>query len=264
MIKSYQQAQALFSKARKPEAGKPLEARNWRLYKEGDSYTVRVAGYPVALVQPDNTLKLVLPDDTSYSQVVTFKFHEALPFILRRRSADNYRIHPVLEGWEGRMTPTACAYTSWDEFNTKGYRLYDGLTFDLSTRTPLDYKEPKTVTDAARNLDWLRKSKALKLRLKTMAKLGVFDTIWDEFTGTSRWEASSIVPILHYEHAELRLFIDALNGESLDAFTRRVGESIYSDNFKKPSIDDQVRYIDNLFTRNSLTLRKALGVVTRN
>lgn len=264
MIKSYQQAQALFSKARKPEAGKPLEARNWRLYKEGDSYTVRVAGYPVALVQPDNTLKLVLPDDTSYSQAVTFKFHEALPFVLARRSDKNYRIHPVLDGWEGRHSLAACGYTGWSQFKTDGYRLYEGLTFDLSTRKPVDYKEPKMVTDAARNLDWLRKSKALKLRLKTMAKLGAFDTIWDEFTSVSRWEASSIVPILHHEHAELRLFLDALEGEKLTAFTRRVGESIYSDHFNKPDVNTQLRYIDSLFTRNSLTLRKALGVVTRN
>jgi hypothetical protein len=262
MIKSYQAAQLIFSKARKPESGKPLEQKPWRLYKEGDIYVVKVAGYPVAWVQPDNTLRFVLPNDTSFSQLVVFKLHEVLPFVMKRRSDKHYRVHPVLHGWEGGNTLGACGYISWDQFNSQGYRLYDGLTFDLSNRTPIDYREPQRVVDRSRNVEWLRKSKALKLQLRTMAKLGAFETIYEEFTNTSRWETSSILPILPHEHAELALFIDALDGKNMPAFIRRVGESIYSDSFSKPDVAYQLRYIDDLFTRNSLTLRKTLGVVT--
>jgi hypothetical protein len=264
MIKSYRHAEDLFAKARKPEAGKPLEARNWRLHREDADYILKVTGYPVARVRPDNTLRLILPDDTSFPQIVTFKFHEALPFILRRRSNHNYRIHPALDGQEGRLSLVSCGYTEWGQFNTDGYRLYDGLTFDLSTRTAMDYKEPQLSTHVELNRWWLQKSKALKLHLKTMAKLGAFDAMWDQSTSMSRWEAASVIPILPHEHAELKLFIDALNGENMTAFALRVGESIYSDHFNKPSVDAQLGYIDSIFTRNSLTLRKALGVVTRN
>lgn len=264
MITSFRQAEALFAKARKPENGKPLEAKGWRLYKDGDGYTLKASDHAVARVQPDNTLKLVLPDDVPVPQAVTSKFYAVLPFILTRRSAGHHRIHPVLPEREGISGPGACGYANWKQLNTGGYRLYDGMTFDLRTRTPVGYREPQLITDPDRNKDWLRKSKALKLHLKTMVKLGAFDTMSSLFANANRWELCSMLSLAHHERDEIKLFVDALDGENLPAFFQRVGESICLHYGASTDTAAQLRHIDAVFSSNSLTLRKALGVVTRN
>lgn len=259
IITTYKQAENLFAKVRKPEAGKPIGPRGWRMFKDGDEFAIYCSGTMVARVLPNNTLRMVLPDGVNLPSSVSYKIWAVIPVMLHHRSARNYRLHPILVG--GKVnTPSGCGYTLWDDFRTKGYRLYDGLTIDLTTRTAVDYKEPQTITDPERNKEWLRKSKALKLHLKTIAKLGVFDAIWDESKGMERWEMDSIATA---SAEQVPMFLDALNGHGLAEFVQAVGYSIWRDHFAKPSIAEQIKYIDYIFTRNSFALRSALGVITQ-
>jgi hypothetical protein len=202
---------------------------------------------------------MVLPDGVSFPSTIVYKIWAVIPVVLHRRSTRNYRLHPILTGHEGGGY-SDCGYTNWDKLRTEGYRLHDGLTIDLTTRTAVDYKEPLIITNPDRNKEWLRKSKALKLHLKTIAKLGAFDAMWDEPVGLHRWEMDSIA-MARTEHVPM--FLDALNGHELTEFVRAVGHSIWRDHLRKPSTAEQIKYIDYIFTRNSFALRSALGVITQ-
>jgi hypothetical protein len=258
-ITSYKQAENLMAKARNISKGKPLGPRGWRIFKDGDEFAFYCGGTMVARMLPNNTLRMVLPDGVSFPSTIVYKIWAVIPVVLHRRSTRNYRLHPMLTGREGGGY-SDCGYTNWDKLRTEGYRLHDGLTIDLTTRTAVDYKEPLTITNPDRNKEWLRKSKALKLHLKTIAKLGGFDAIWDEMNGTSRWSLDSIATA---RTEQVPMFLDALNGHELAEFVRAVGVSICADHYLRPNVADQIKYINSIFTRNSFTLRSALGVITQ-
>lgn len=266
MITSYDQAVALFATARKPEAGKPLGPKDWRMYKHGDEFAIYYTRTMVARLLPGNLLRMVLPDDARYPQGISYKVWAVLPVVLHRRSQTSAKLHVILSGNEGYTKDAklvrACGYSTWHQFSTAGYKLYDGLTIDLTTRMAVGYREPTYITDADSNKDWLRKSKRLKLHLRTAAKLGGFDAHWQALDKATlrRWEYEDLRDVTD---ASKSLLLSALEGDRLSDLMQALTGSLARTHHQWPTVAEQIKHIDRIFANHSLALRKSLGVITR-
>jgi hypothetical protein len=244
---SYEAAKDLFAKARKPSAGKPLPAKGWRLFKDGDEYIAYHFATQVARFLPDNTLRLLVPA-TGVSQLVPHTIHNVLPVRYVRRSNAHYRVRPVVSG-------TSTEFISYD------YRLYDGLTIDLTAGLAPNYREPQIVTDPVARQDWLAKSKALKTYLKTIVKLGGFTARIEVLrdSGATRWD----FPIMSYRVSEdVAIIRAALNGDDMERVVQRVAEDMFRTFYKTPDTTEQMKLIDTIISKHSHALRTALGVIT--
>lgn len=259
---SYEATKAVFATARKPAAGKPLGSK-WRLFKDGDEFVLNVEGSQIARILPDNTLRFTT---SVASSSAVMGIHKVLPVMLHRRGKDHHRVHVRAPG----VHPTylsSYGLTTWRERRTKGHRLYEGLTVSLPDRKVVDYKEPTREVDVDARKEWLRKSMALKTYLKTIAKLGGFTTAYAQLTDRTkeqdvlRWEYGSLFSLTEGEE-DLATIISALNGGDTQLLVQRVGESMYRNFYHQPGTAEQLQHIDNIFTSNSLVLRKALGVIT--
>ena len=251
-INSYAQAEAKFAKARNKTNGKPLGVSGWRLFKDGDDYVVNCYHTQVARLMPNNHLRIVITSDRLPPSVTSYT-SSVLPIGIVRRTTAHYRVHPKRPG-SSRDYMTA---SNWDEFRTEGYRLYDGLTIDLTTRTAVGYKEPELVVDTEARKQWLRDLKRVKAYLKTVAKLGGFDARYDALkaSGISRWSVPNL------RHGDVAIALAALDGTGLDPLVIRLAELMFLLEYSKPTLQTQLSHIDNFFTYHSLALRKARGVV---
>ena len=259
---SYEATKAVFATARKPAAGKPLGSK-WRLFKDGDEFVLNVEGSQIARILPDNTLRFTTSVPSSSAVMGVYK---VLPVMFHRRSKDHYRVHVRRSGGNHTYL-SSYDLTSWKDRGTKGHRLYDGLTVSLPDRKVVDYKEPTREVDVDARKEWLRKSKALKTYLKTIAKLGGFVAAYDQLVAHTkeqdmfRWEYGSLFSLTEGEE-DLATIISALNGGDTRLLVQRVGESMYRNFYHQPSTTEQLQHIDSIFASNSLVLRKALGVIT--
>lgn len=251
-INSYAQAAAKFASARNKKNGKPLGVSGWRLFKDGDDYVVNCYHTQVARITPDNHLRLVL---TSVRLPLSVSSYTAsvLPVGIVRRTTGHYRVHPKRPGSHSDYMTAS----NWDEFRIAGYRLYDGLTIDLTTRLAVGYKEPELVVDTEARKQWLRDLKRVKSYLKTIAKLGGFDARYDALkaSGISRWEVNSL------RDGDIAIALAALDGTNVEPLVTRLAELMYLMEYGKPTLQTQLSHIDNFFTYHSIALRKARGVV---
>lgn len=246
---SYEATKDLFAKARKPSAGKPLSTKGWRLYKDGDEYIAYHFTTQVARFLPDNTLRLLVPA-TGIGYLVPHTIRNVLPMRYVRRSAAHYRVHPFVSG------------SSMEEHESipDGYRLYDGLTIDLTTGLAPNYREPEIVTDPVARRDWLAKSEALKTYLKTIVKLGGFTARVEALqnSGKIRWEFASMSYRVPEDVAILRA---ALDGDGMDRVVQRIGEDMFRTFYRTPNTTEQMKLIDTIISKHSHALRTALGVI---
>lgn len=260
-ITSYDVADEVFSKARRPEKGKPLGVTGYRMYKYNDgAFAFTYCNTVFALLQPDNTLRFVT--DRAPIGLVTGAA-KVLPVGVVRRSSGHYRVHIRRNGYP-RNSLKGYNLETFHEFETKGLRLYNGLTIDLTTREPVEYKEPQLVfAGADARKEWLRLLKATKQHLKTIAKVGGFTALYEKIKAEnpSAYTRYGFDSLGHTVIAvdDLNLTASAMKGEDLPLFVQRVGESLYRDHWQCPSVADQIKYIDKIFTNHSANLRKALG-----
>ena len=259
---SYEATKAVFDTARKPAAGKPLGSK-WRLFKDGDEFVLNVEGSQIARILPNNTLRFTTSVPSSSAVMGIYK---VLPVIFHRRSKDHYRVH-VRRSGSHHSYLSGYGLTTYQELRTEGHRLYDGLTVSLPDRKVVDYKEPVREVDVDARKEWLRKSKALKTYLKTIVKLGGFAAAYDQLDAHTkehdvfRWEYAHLFSLAEGDE-DLAIIISALNGGDTRLLVQRVGESMYRNFYYQPSTAEQLQHIDNIFTSNSLVLRKTLGVIT--
>lgn len=256
-ISSYQQAQAVMAKARKPEAGKPLGPVGWRMYKDGDEFAVNYKGTLVARILPNNTLRMVCNKEFAIRMPpgVGHAMHNVLPVALVNRSKGLYRLHVRLAGAPEQLAYSNYGAADWDEWNTGGYRLYDGLTIDLAARKAVGYVEPKQVIDTEARALWLVQLKTLKRYLKTVVKLGGFTARLEAMNGVSRWEVD------HFNQDDIPMTITALRGNITEEFLNRFATLMLRHHYRLPSVQEQTSFVDFFFNNHSVELRTALGVI---
>jgi hypothetical protein len=253
-LDSYAKAQDLFSKARNAAKGKPIGGR-WRLFQDGDEYPLYCQGQIFGRFLPNNTFRFCY-DPAAYMTPMVYTSHTHTPIKIVRRSKGHYRVH--VKDWGTETYSTA---TDYSEFTTGGWKLYDGMVLDLSTRLMVGYVEPKLVTNPEARAVWLRQLRATKRHLHTMAKLGAFTAMLEKITaeGGLRWD--NPVNLLRPISADLSAISAALDGEDMHAFNYLVARSMYYHLYHKTDVGAQREHIDAIFNTNSLELRRIRGVI---
>lgn len=240
IVNSYAEAHALFAKARKPEAGKPLGAHMWRMFKDGDEYVVNCYTTQVARILPNNTLRVCLSRNPSISVMQTVR--RVLPITFLRVGRGKYRVHTG----EGN------------------FALSDQLVIDLKSGLAVGYREPETVVDADARREWLRKSAALKRHLKVIAKLGVFTTKVDELRDGSRLRWSFPAWMSHKtRELDVEYYTAALSmdPEAVGQLVQRLAEAMYYGFWEPAPVSDQLIWLDGAHKSVSYDARFALGVI---
>lgn len=239
-ITSYEEAKALFAKARKPEAGKPLVSHGWRMFKDGDEYVVNCYTTQVARILPNNTLRVCLNKNPSISVVQTVR--RVLPIEFCRVGRGKYRVH-TREG---------------------SFVLSDQLVIDLGSGLAVGYREPKQVVNADARREWLQKSTALRRHLKVIAKLGVFSTKLEGLAKGRqlRW---SFPAWMSYKTRELDVVYYtaalSMDPEAVDQLVQRLAEAMYYGFWQPAPVSDQLIWLDGIHKSVSYDARFALSVI---
>lgn len=253
-LDSYAKVHNLFGKARNAVKGKPI-GNNWRLFQDGDEYALYCYGVMFGRFLPNNTFRFCY-DRTAYMPPAAYSAHKITPIMIVRRSKGHYRVH--IKDWGTEVFPTAKEY---NEFRTGGYKLYDGMVLDLSTRLMVRYMEPKLVVDDAARTKWLRQLRTLKRHLHTIAKLGGFTAMFEPIAASNepRWAVGP--NLLRPTSADLHTMSQALDGVDLPIFVEMVAKSMFINIYPRDDIPAQRHHIDAIFSTNSLELRRLRGVV---
>ena len=244
-LNSYDTVRDLFGKARDKAKGKPVGS-NWRVFQDGDEYTLYCHGTMFGRFLPDNTFRFCYTGQNQYMPPAVYTMHKIMPVAMVRRSKAHYRVH--VKDKDTGVYP-----------QTEGFKLYDGLVLDLTTRLMIRYTEPKLVVDAAARTKWLRQLRALKRHLHTIAKLGGFTAMIEPMKHMARWEAG--VNFLRCTSTGLHIISQALDGVDMPVFVEMVAKSMYANIYDRDDIPAQRAHIDDIFNTNSLELRRLRGVV---
>lgn len=250
---SYQQTTEFFAKARNKEAGRPIGPSGWRLYKDNDVFRITIHASDVAYIMPNDTLVMRMDDPPAGVSMVV---QHVLPIMIQRRGKGHYRLHIRKQGGKPQDLK-AYGVNDWAELRTKGLRLSVGLTIDLKTRQPVGYVEPVQVVDSDKRKVWLAQSRKVKRTLKTIAKLGGFQPRIDKLT-ENRWTYQSLFTA---SEADLQIIIDAMLNDNIEPLIQRMAETFKKHCYYELNTTEMERIIDQIFTSNSLALRKALGVI---
>lgn len=246
-LNSYDTVRDLFSKARNKDKGKPVGS-NWRVFQDGDEYTLYCYSTMFGRFLPDNTFRFCYTGQNQYMPPAVYTMHNIMPISMVRRSKGHYRVHV-----KDRVT----------QFypQTVGFKLYDGLVLDLTTRLMVRYTEPNMVVDAAARTKWLRQLRTLKRHLHTIAKLGGFTAMFEPIAASNepRWAVGP--NLLRPTSADLHIMSQALDGVDLPVFVEMVAKSMYINIYHRDGIPAQRQHIDDIFSTNSLELRRLRGVV---
>lgn len=249
---SYEAADDFFAKARNKEAGRPIGPSGWRLYKDGDVLRITLHDHDVARIMPNDTLVMRMDDPPAGVSMVV---QHVLPILIHRRSKGHYRLH--IRQWGGKpFDPKAYGLTVGADFRTKGLRLYEGLTIDLKKRVPVDYREPVQLVDTDKRKVWLSQSRKIKRILKTIARLGAFKPRVDALQ-ESRWVYQSLIV---GAPSDIKIIIDAMMNDNIEPLIQRMAETFKKHSYYEITVTEMEGIIDNVFTVNSLELRKAFGV----
>ena len=246
-LNSYDTVRDLFSKARNKDKGKPVGS-NWRVFQDGDEYTLYCYSTMFGRFLPDNTFRFCYTGQNHYMPPAVYTMHKIMPVSMVRRSKGHYRVHV-----KDRVT----------QFypQTVGFKLYDGLVLDLTTRLMVRYTEPNMVVDAAARTKWLRQLRTLKRHLHTIAKLGGFTAMFEPIAASNepRWAVGP--NLLRPTSADLHIISQALDGVDLPVFVEMVAKSMYINIYDRGCVLSQRQHIDDIFSTNSLELRRLRGVV---
>jgi hypothetical protein len=265
IITSYEQAAAFFAGAKSPEKGRPLSRTMWRLFKDGDTYVVKCSTDEAVRITPDNVATLHVGQYAPRKNVL-WGLPKVTPIYIHKRSEGNYRVHI-------RRTYPTERYNKLSDFNLTGFtefsrggnRLFDGLEVDLSSGWVLNAVSDNPEVDADARKKWLFNSAKLKRHLLVITRLGGFDALVQQVANAGngtplyRWELPTLRDISKHPD-RLALFVAALEGDKLQEFTYLVAQSMVAcGECSDQAI--QLAHINNIFTKNSVTLRVTLGVL---
>lgn len=174
VIKNYNDAAALFAKARNKEKGKPLNS--WaRLFKSGDDYTICYLGKSLFRIRPDNMLVVDCePDELRRcAATVVSALYRVIPFDIIRVGMGRYRIGHLMH----IMHKDNNDYIDRSLLQQQP-ELFVGLSFSMLTGE-CNNRQPDlltTVNPAARK-QWLSTLRQYKKGLKVRQRIGALDAI---------------------------------------------------------------------------------------
>jgi hypothetical protein len=261
IIKDYTSAAALFTKARRPEKGKPLGVQHWRMFKDGDEFAVYYFDVLVARILPTNQLIVRGYKAGTTPQGVVATADRVLPLRIVRRGPSHYRAHCVVDP-EGDIW-SMFGVTDWDGMRTGGVHLWHDVTFDLTKRVWLSAPEVTKVIDETARKDWLVKSRHIRNVFATMIRLGAVEARMRAMKDAGQPWYTGRSLLTRPSSEDLALLADAVrmgvvSDRLADVFAQSVRRSCIGD----MSVEVQLEHLSRVFQHNSLALRTVLGVIT--
>jgi hypothetical protein len=178
MIKSYDDARALFKTARKPDEGKPI--KSWvRLFRDNGVFELRHGGVVVARITSDNivTFPMTVYKGRMISNTLSSSLYRVIPFMWMRLGKGRYALEHTKVLDDRADKPY---WAGWSHFmREKSPELFSGLQFNLLTGECINPKiKPNSdqVNQDAKTI-WLRALRNFKHGIHVRAKLGVVESL---------------------------------------------------------------------------------------
>lgn len=186
-IRTYNEAQTYFSKARKPNEGRPVAS--WgRMFKVNDTYEVRLGKDVLGRFTPDNkfTFAMTSAGIRRWSATIVSSLRRALPFDIIRVGTGRYRInHDKMI----RMKSYSYGdYPDYKQFKGTAPEYFEGIAFNLDDGECINRRADMldTVNVDARKV-WLGALRKFKRGFKVRAKLGALDSFIAEVNNGDRY-----------------------------------------------------------------------------
>jgi hypothetical protein len=262
---SYKQVAEWYTKARNPEAGRPVQS--WaRMFKVGDNYELRYGSSVVGVFSPDNkfTFKLTSQEARRSSITLSQALQRAIPFVWVRKGTGRYVVKPTPQ-YEEFKASSPDQY-AWHYFSKQeGYELFDGLQFDLNTYEPINAKPSlkDTEVDQENKLTWLRQLRKFKSAIKVRARMGVLESLIQqvdkERVGVSRYDWEQ--PDWNSEAWQDMLYTSLRDGECSTDLLKGIIKSVSRGYYQTTiTVKEVVAEADRLCSTYSLDLRRKFGV----
>jgi hypothetical protein len=262
---SYKQVAEWYTKARNPEAGRPVQS--WaRMFKVGDNYELRYGSSVVGVFSPDNkfTFKLTSQEARRSSITLSQALQRAIPFLWVRKGTGRYVVKPTPQ-YEDYKKAKSEPY-AWHYFkDVEGYELFDGLQFDLNTYEPINAKPSlkDTEIDQENKLTWLRQLRKFKSAIKVRARMGVLESLIQqvdkERVGVSRYDWEQ--PDWNSEAWQDMLYTALKDGECPTDLLKGIIKSVSRGYYQTAiTVKEVVAEADRLCSTYSLDLRRKFGV----
>ena len=262
---SYEQVAEWYTKARNPEAGRPVQS--WaRMFKVGVNYELRYGSSVVGVFSPDNkfTFKLTSQEARQLSITLSQALQRAIPFLWVRKGTGRYVVKPTPQYEEFKKANNE-PY-AWHYFkDVEGYELFDGLQFDLNTYEPVNAKPSlkDTEVDQENKLTWLRQLRKFKSAIKVRARMGVLESLIQqvdkERVGVSRYDWEQ--PDWNSEAWQDMLYTSLRDGECPTDLLKGIIKSVSRGYYQTAiTVKEVVAEADRLCSTYSLDLRRKFGV----
>jgi hypothetical protein len=262
---SYEQVAEWYTKARNPEAGRPVQS--WaRMFKVGDNYELRYGSSVVGVFSRDNkfTFKLTSQEARRSSITLSQALQRAIPFLWVRKATGRYVVKPTPQ-YEDYKKAKNEPY-AWHYFkDVEGYELFDGLQFDLNTYEPVNAKPSlkDTEVDQENKLTWLRQLRKFKSAIKVRARMGVLESLIQqvdkERVGVSRYDWEQ--PDWNSEAWQDMLYTSLRDGECPTDLLKGIIKSVSRGYYQTTiTVKEVVAEADRLCSTYSLDLRRKFGV----
>jgi len=263
-IKSYDDAKALFKRARKPAEGKPV--KSWtRLFKNGDCFELRCDYTTLAVIKPDNTITfpLSISNAKGTANTLASSLYRVLPFMWMRLGKGRYAIEhtKVLDDY---VKAKGLSYYWGSYMRDKSPELHSGLKFNLLTGECLNARsKPNGDVNKIARSAWLTALRGFKRGIQIRAKIGVIDGLCQQVVaerGASRdrWQQ----PDWSHDQWTEMLFTAIKNNEFstelLKGFVMSSKVSYWR--HETPTTKSTLEAVDNICDELSIELRRRFGV----
>jgi len=179
MIKSYDDARAMFKTARKPDEGKPM--KTWaRLFRDNGVFELRQGSVVVARITPDNivTFPMTVYKGRMISNTLATSLYRVLPFMWMRLGKGRYALEhtKVLDDY----IDTGNNRHRWSAYlREKSPELFSGIQFNLLTGKCLNpqIKPNSDSVNQDAKIVWLRALRDFKHGIQVRAKMGVIESL---------------------------------------------------------------------------------------
>lgn len=214
----------------------------FRLFLRDDHIEVRNHGMSVAKLYPDDTLEFIATTKQVWAagNSLAMNFTKLLPVIFSNFDTGRYKVVSPLKG-------------SVRQREAQEY--FQGLILNLKTGEVINPKDMTPVTDEDKRKQWLAGLKSFRLRLRAMARVGVFDAYND---GKSRYHTYSSAD-------DLNALAEAImSGEVSEGMVDMLGHKVSSWTARKYTSYGEavVAVFENTVKSNSRTLRTHVGVIS--
>ena len=252
-IRTYAEAELLFSKAKSPNKGKPVRSFA-RLLKDGDDYIISVKKIDICKIKRDNTLEFIAESSGIRTNTFTLvgNLHSVIPISIVRVGTGRYRV----EHRSALQSPTL--QSRWKYMATEAPEYFKGIKFDLTTGKCINRREDmlKSV-NAEKRKEWLKLLKTWNRGIKVRMKMGVFSGLIERKNKSASYTHTGILS---------RKIYDAIVEGSHDTeLLYHIVQCTTPTSWHQKSIDqdDVQRFIKNILSSNSIYFRQEFGVLPK-